>query len=112
MKSFTFRKNTSKYPILDEEEFFNPRKDFSRCPSMHLKHNEKKYHIQFAKDFAVTNTSHHSTNNRHLLLAERIKPKTIESLFSTETSTVQGQSLETNTFNIHRESISNSIGLN
>jgi hypothetical protein len=80
---------------------------------MHIKHNEKKYHIRFAKDFALAHTSHHPTNHRHLLLTERIKPKTIESLFSTENSTVQGQSLDANTFNIHRESIrENSIRLN
>jgi hypothetical protein len=73
---------------------------------MHIKHNEKKYHIQFAKDFTTPiNTSHRSTDHRHLILTEGVKPKTIESLFSAENSTVQGQSSDVNTFNIHRESI-------
>ncbi len=71
---------------------------------MHVKHHEKKYHIQFAKNFDVSNTSRHSTNNRHLLLTERLMPRNIESLFSADSSTVQGQSSETNTSNIHRES--------
>lgn len=71
---------------------------------MHLKHNEKKYHVQFLKKYDQQNSSQHSTNNRHLLLTERILPTNLETLFDAESSTVQGPSSDTNTASIHRES--------
>ncbi len=97
-------KNTSKYPIQDEEEFFTNKQNSVRTPSMHLTHNEKKYHVQFLKDYHADNTSHHPTNNRPLLLTDRLTPNNIESLLSAENSTTQGHSSKTNTSDIHRES--------
>lgn len=99
-------KNTSKYSNQDEEEFFNNQNDSLRCRSMHLKHNEKKYHVQFLKKRSKENSSHQSTigTNRHLLLTEQILPRNIEKLFDTETSTTQEPSTDIHTATIHRES--------
>jgi hypothetical protein len=71
---------------------------------MHLKHNEKKYHVQFLKDYEAHNSSYHPTNNRHLLPTKRLIPRNIESLFSDENSTIQGPLSETNMSNTHHES--------
>ncbi len=72
---------------------------------MHLKHNDKRYHIQFLKkDYDTHNVSSHLTNNRHLLQTERVIPKTIESLFSADDSTVHGLSSETMVSNTNHES--------
>jgi len=101
----TFFKNTSSYPIQDEEEFFDKQHNSLRCRSMHIKHNEKKYHIQFLKDYDAQNSSyHHPRNNRHLLLTERIIPTNIESLFSPENSTMQEPLSETTISNTYHES--------
>ena len=71
---------------------------------MHLQHNEKKYHVQFAKDFDVPNGSRLSTHNRHGLPTERSTSKNLEAFFSKENSTIQGRSSEGLTSDIHRES--------
>jgi hypothetical protein len=99
-----FLKNTSRYPIQDEQEFFNDTQNPSRPRSMHLGHNEKKYHIQFLKDRDAHDAFYRPPHNRRLLLTERIAPTNIESILGVETSTVHGLSSETNTSNLHRES--------
>ena len=71
---------------------------------MHLQHNEKKYHVQFAKDFDVPNSSRLSTHNRHGLVPERLPSKNLELLLSKENSTVRDRSSAAKTSNIHRES--------
>lgn len=105
MHWFVLSQTVSKEPHEgNEEEFFSHSRDFSRCPSMHLQHNEKKYHVQFAKDFEVSNGSRLSTHNRQGLPTERTPSKNLESLFSKENSTIQGRSSDALTSDIHRES--------
>lgn len=90
----------------DEEEdgCFNSKSNSNRCRSMHLRHNEKKYHVEFLKKSLPDK----STSPRHLRLPDkRIQPKNIESLFETETSistTANGPSTNVNSPVLHRES--------
>ncbi len=99
---FLFLKNLSRHSNQDEEEeFFTTKNDLFRARSMHLEHNEKKYHVQFLKKYQSENPS---TDHRHLLLPDRLAPRNLESLFSTENSTIQGRSSDANTSTIHRES--------
>ena len=68
---------------------------------MHLEHNEKKYHIKFLKEF---DESYRSTTNRRLLRTERLIPTNIESLLSSDASTVHGRSSDMHSSTMHRES--------
>ncbi|CAF0977614.1 unnamed protein product [Rotaria sordida] len=95
--------NTSKNPIQDEEEFFNSKKPPTRLPSMHLEYKEKKVHVKFLKDYDEHNEIYRRKTNRHLFLKKQLTTRDIESLFSTENSTIQGQPSELNTSTIHRE---------
>ncbi len=100
-----FFKNTPRYPIQDEEEFFNDTQNPSRPKSMHLGYNAKKYHIKFLKDYDSHDPFYRPTNNRRTLLTERIQPRNIESIIGTDNnSTMHGLSSEINTSHIHRES--------
>jgi hypothetical protein len=98
---FVFLKNISRDHIHNEEELSVNKQTLSRSRSMHLEHNEKKYHVKFLKDYDAHDPVYRSTNNRHLPLIERLTQKNIESLFATENSILQGHSTESN---IHRES--------
>lgn len=71
---------------------------------MHLEHNERKYHVQFAKDFDVPNASRLSTHNRQGIVTERLPTKNLESYFSKENSIVHDRSSAAVTSSIHRES--------
>ncbi|CAF1225049.1 unnamed protein product [Rotaria sp. Silwood1] len=95
--------NTPRNPIQDEDEFFNNKPNLSRSKSIHLEHKEKKYHVRFLKDYDEHNELYYRKPNRHLFFKEPLTERHIESLFSTETSTIQGQPSELYASAIHRE---------
>ncbi|CAF1207325.1 unnamed protein product [Rotaria magnacalcarata] len=96
--------NTSRYTPPDEDDFFNNKRDPSRPNSIHMAHNEKKYHIQFLKDYDQHSDFYIKKPNRRLGFKEPLKARHTESLFGSETSTiVPNQSSELNTSNIHRD---------
>ena len=97
-------KNTSRYPVEDEEEFFADKKYSTRLQSMHLEHNEKKYHIKFLKDYDAHDSFYRRKDNRRVPSKKKSATKNIESLFSNENSTVQDRLSLLNASKIHRES--------
>ena len=101
IQSFDFFKNTSRDPIQDEEAFFVDKQTPFRSRSMHLEHNEKKYHVKFLKDYDAHDPAYRTTSNRRLPHTERLTQRNIESLFAAENSILQGHSTESNT---HHES--------
>ncbi|UJR31648.1 hypothetical protein I4U23_019129 [Adineta vaga] len=91
--------NTSRDSIQDqdeEEDFFAEKQNLSRSRSIHLQHNEKKYHVQFLKDCDAHDPVYRTTNRRCLPLTQRLTQINIESLFGAENSLSQGQSAESN----------------
>lgn len=79
----------------------------TRPRSIHIEHRERKYRITFLKDSSNQFESlpklsrYASTTNENVLL---IKQQNRQSLFGTESSTVQGLSTASTTTKIHRDS--------
>ena len=72
---------------------------------LQVEQGEKRYRITFVKDsnaFRVLADPSPYSSNDHAMRA--VKPRTLESLLSADTSTVHGRSSVSNTTSIHRES--------
>jgi len=80
--------NPDDYSIREEDE--HPHRDSSAAHSIHLAHDEKKYHVQFLKETSSpspTLTSSQAQKSFSFRSKDKGKSMQTESIFSTDTST-------------------------
>lgn len=79
-----FFKHPARDAIGDEDDFFADKQSLARSRSMHLEHKEKKYHVQFLKDYDAHDPVYGTSSQRRTRPTDRASQQHLDALFGSE----------------------------